>query len=638
MRDILGGNVMSEETKNELIRLLTSGNSIPDEYKEILFPTVNKEYELSYFGKMKREDILKDADGVFSIPLQKDKTFGAKKNKNEWENMLVFGDNLQLLKNIYENEDPIIKDKVKGKVKIIYIDPPFATEDEFKNKKGAKAYSDKVKGSQFIEFLRRRLILAREILSDDGSIFVHLDYRMSHYIKVILDEIFGKNNLRNEIIWTYTGPGSSKMKQFNRKHDTILWYTKTDTWIFNEDDIREEYKDPNQGLRKAFGADYSEEDVIKNREKGKIPEDWWYIPVIARQKIDGIERTGYPTEKPFKLLEKIIKTASSKGDIVMDFFGGSGMTAFAAEKLGRKWIVCDIGKLSIYTIQKRILNIKKSRSLTNPNKKYGKDFETFSTYQLGLYDLEKTLKLDWKDYKRFVSELFEFELKETKISGISFDGIKKNHYVKIWDFNKNKDSSIDEDYLKELHKNIGSRINGRIYIVAPSNNVDFLNDYFEINGIRYYFLKIPYQVIKELHKYPFQKMEQSKSINSVNNIDMAIGFHFIEQPDVESKIILHDSSLEIILSKFYSKTLVDNDGNEYKNFETLASIFIDKNYDGQNFIMTDYYFANDLKIIDDKITINLNKIGNSDVMIIYTDIFGNEFTEIKKGSGDLNER
>ena len=201
-----GGNVMSEETKNELIRLLTSGNSIPDEYKEILFPTVNKEYELSYFGKMKREDILKDADGVFSIPLQKDKTFGAKKNKNEWENMLVFGDNLQLLKNIYENEDPIIKDKVKGKVKIIYIDPPFATEDEFKNKKGAKAYSDKVKGSQFIEFLRRRLILAREILSDDGSIFVHLDYRMSHYIKVILDEIFGKNNLRNEIIWTYTGP------------------------------------------------------------------------------------------------------------------------------------------------------------------------------------------------------------------------------------------------------------------------------------------------------------------------------------------------------------------------------------------------------------------------------------------------
>ena len=625
---------MSEETRNELIRILTSGNSIPDEYKEIIFPTINREYELSYFGKMKKDDVLKDADGVFSIPLQKDKTFSANNSKSEWENMLVFGDNLQLLKNIYENEDPLIKDKIKGKVKIIYIDPPFATEDEFKNKKGAKAYSDKVKGSQFIEFLRRRLILAREILADDGSIFVHLDYRMSHYIKIILDEIFGKNNLRNEIIWTYAGPGSPKMKQFNRKHDTILWYTKTDTWIFNEDDIREEYKDPNQGLRKAFGADYSEEDVIKNREKGKIPEDWWYIPVIARQKIDGIERTGYPTEKPFKLLEKIIKTASSKGDIVMDFFGGSGMTAFAAEKLGRRWITCDIGKLSIYTIQKRILNIKNSKSIIDPNKKYEKNFEPFSTFQLGLYDLEKTLKLDWEDYKKFVSELFEFELKKSKISGITFDGIKKNHYVKIWDFNKNKDSSIDENYLNELHKNIGSKVNGRIYIVAPSNNVDFLNDYFEICGIRYYFLKIPYQVIKELHKYPFQKMEQSKSINSINNIDMAIGFHFIEQPDVESKIDLQKNSIEIILSKFYSKTLVDNEGNEYKNFETLAAIFVDKKYDGKNFMMTDYFFADDLKIIDNKIKINIEREEASDVMIIYTDVFGNEFTEIKKGSGE----
>ena len=628
---------MNEETRKELIRLLTSGDSIPDEYKDVLFPTINKEYELSYFGKMKREDILKDADGVFSIPLQKDKTFGIKNKENDWENMLVFGDNLQLLKNIYENEDPIIKDKLKGKIKLIYIDPPFATEDEFKNKKGAKAYSDKVKGSQFIEFLRRRLILAREILSDDGSIFVHLDYRMSHYIKIVLDEIFGKNNLRNEIIWTYTGPGSPNMKQFNRKHDTILWYTKTDKWIFNEDDIREEYKDPNQGLRKAFGADFSEEDIIKNREKGKIPEDWWYIPVIARQKIDGIERTGYPTEKPFRLLEKIIKTASSSDDIVMDFFGGSGMTAFAAEKLGRRWITCDIGKLSIYTIQKRLLKIKDSRSLTDPDRKYGETFKPFSTYQLGLYDLEKTLKLDWDDYKKFVSELFEFELKKTKISGILFDGIKKNNYVKIWDFNKNKDSSIDENYLNELHKNIANKINGRVYIVAPSNNVDFLNDYFEINGIRYYFLKIPYQVIKELHKFPFQKMEQSKSINSINNIDMAIGFHFIEQPDVDSKIILSSKSIEITLSKFYSKTIVDEDGNEYKNFETLASIFVDKNYDGKNFLMTDYYFANDLEIIDDKITINIEKDGNSDVMVIYTDIFGNEFIEIKKVSGESNE-
>lgn len=617
---------MTEETRNELIRLLTSGNNIPDEYKEILFPTINKEYELSYFGKMKKEDILKDADGTFAVPLQKNKTFIGDSFDDDWENMLIFGDNLQLLKTIYANEDLAIKNKIKGKVKLIYIDPPFATESEFASKKGAKAYSDKVKGADFIEFLRRRLIIAREILSEDGSIFVHLDWKMSHYIKIVLDEVFGKNNFRNEIIWTYTGPGSPGMKQFNRKHDVILWYSKTDNWIFNSDDIRIKSTVHVGGFNNEMDKNGSE----KYSSIGKIPEDWWNIAVAARRKIDNIERTGYPTEKPIQLVERIIKAVTKPGDIVFDFFAGSGTTGFVAEKLGRKWIMCDIGKLSYYTIQQRFLNIINSKSLIKSNEKYNKKNKTFSTYQLGLYDLEKTLKLDWENYKKFVSELFEFELKELKISGINFDGIKRNHYVKIWDFNRNKDSSVDENYLKELHKNIGSKVNGRIYIVAPSNNVDFLNDYFEICGIRYYFLKIPYQVIKELHKYPFQKMEQSRNINSINNIDMSIGFHFIEQPDVESRIELTNKNIRIVLNKFYSKTLADKDGNEYKNFETLAAIFVDKNYDGKNFLMTDYYFADDLKIIDDAITIDIERTNNSNVMIVYTDIFGNEFVEVKK--------
>ena len=618
---------MNEELRKELIRILQTGNDIPEDYKELIFPTINKEYELSYSGKMKKEDILRNEDGIPSVPLQKVKTFQGKKSFEGWENMLIFGDNMQLLKCIYQNEDPIIKDKIKGKVKLIYIDPPFATEDEFKNKTGAKAYMDKVKGASFIEFIRRRLILAKEILSEDGSIFVHLDYRMSHYVKMILDEVFGKNNLRNEIIWTYTGPGSPKMKQFNRKHDTILWYSKSESWIFNAEDIREEYKDPNQGLRRAFGKDYSEEDVLKNRERGKIPEDWWYIPVIARQKIDGVERTGYPTEKPYKLLEKIIKATTKPGDIVMDFFAGSGMTAFVSEKLGRRWIVCDIGKLSCYTIQKRILNISSAKSTNNTNKKYGKKYNTFSSYQLGLYDLEKTLKLNWNEYKKFVSELFEIELKPLKVGGITFDGKKRNYYVKIWNFNENKDSSIDEDYLKEISKSLHNKINGRIYIVAPSNNIDFLNDYYEVDGIRYYFLKIPYQVIKELHKIPFQIMKQSRNINNINNIDMSIGFHFIEQPDVESKVTYKDNKIKIELLKFYSKSLTDENGEEYENFDTLASIFIDTDYDGSNFKLTDYFFADDLKVNNNKISITMEKINASNIMIIYTDIFGNEFKE-----------
>ena len=155
---------------------------------------------------MRKEDVLAGEDGTFPVPLQIDRLFNQNNvylEYKDWKNMIVFGDNLQFLKTINENKDPLIKDKVKGKVKLIYIDPPFATQEEFQTKEGAKAYSDKKKGAEFLEFIRRRLILAKEILVPDGAIYVHLDQKMGHYVKVILDEVFGKNNIRNEIIWCY---------------------------------------------------------------------------------------------------------------------------------------------------------------------------------------------------------------------------------------------------------------------------------------------------------------------------------------------------------------------------------------------------------------------------------------------------
>ena len=197
---------LKEVDKQYLKDLIESGEQIPEDYKYVLFPNLQEEYELTYAGKMRKEDILAGEDGTLPVPLQVERVFNGKDHpafEDEWKNMIVFGDNLQFLKTINENKDPLIKDKVKGKVKLIYIDPPFATQDEFQNKDGAKAYSDKKKGAEFLEFIRRRLILAKEILSDDGAIYVHLDQKMGHYVKVILDEVFGKNNFRNEIIWCY---------------------------------------------------------------------------------------------------------------------------------------------------------------------------------------------------------------------------------------------------------------------------------------------------------------------------------------------------------------------------------------------------------------------------------------------------
>ncbi len=172
-------------------------------------------------------------------------------------------------------------------------------------------------------------------------------------MKLLLYEIFNKENLRNEIIWCYTGPGSPGMKQFNRKHDTIFWYTKSaNDWIFDKDAIRVESEVHSGG----FGEQMKAGDAGDYMEKGKIPEDWWEFAIAARYRIDGKKRVGYDTEKPYKLLERIIKTSSTEDSIVADFFGGSGVTAYMAEKLNRKWITSDFGKPSTFIIRKRLVD------------------------------------------------------------------------------------------------------------------------------------------------------------------------------------------------------------------------------------------------------------------------------------------
>ena len=221
---------LNNEIKKYLISLLESDRQIPEDYKYILFPNLQEEYELTYASKMRKEDVLAGEDGTLPVPLQLERVFNGDEHpafEDGWRNMIVFGDNLQFLKTIYENKDPIIKDKVKGKVKLIYIDPPFATQDEFQNKHGAKAYNDKKKGSEFLEFIRRRLILAKEILAGDGAIYVHLDEKMGHYVKIILDEIFGKHNFRNEIIWCYKTSLKTLRAKFGKNHDVIYFYAKS---------------------------------------------------------------------------------------------------------------------------------------------------------------------------------------------------------------------------------------------------------------------------------------------------------------------------------------------------------------------------------------------------------------------------
>lgn len=621
---------MDNNVRAELMKILASGKNIPETYKDIIFPTINKEYELSYAGKMRAEDVLSCKDGVYSMPLQVEKTFVTK--KNDWSNIICFGDNLQLLKTINENIDPIIKDKVKGKVKLIYIDPPFATESDFKNSKGVKAYSDKVKGTEFIEFLRKRLILAKEILAEDGSIYVHLDEKMSHYIKVVMDEVFGSNCFQREIVWRigWVSGYKTAAKNWIRNHDVILYYTKDpNNFIFNKEYI-------------PYPEDYVRRDGSKPSGKGVPIEDTWncssldILDSIQIMSFSG-EKTNYPTQKNENLIARIIKASTNPGDLIMDFFGGSGTTAAVAEKLDRKWITCDLGKLSYYTMQKRILNIENSKSILDPTKKYNKKPANFITCQLGLYDLNSVINLPWKQYVEFVSDLFEIKPKKNKINGIEFDGTRNLEPTLIWDFKKYKDVTIDENYINNLYLNISNKYEGNIYIVAPANCFDFIEDYYEINNNRFYFLKIPYQIIRELHNVPFKKMLQPNSKNNVNNIDESIGFHFIKQPTVQSKIVKNGDELTITISEFRSYYYKDEKGKILENFETLSALFIDYDYE-DTFIIDDVFFADEFKKENQKLLMKVNNenIGEK-VMLIYVDMYGNEFKEIIQLGGDSNE-
>ncbi|GAI23625.1 unnamed protein product, partial [marine sediment metagenome] len=238
---------LSKEQIKKIEELLKEGKPLPEDYKNIFFSEGKKEYELIYADKEREEDILAE---TMRVPLQPVKTScNDKKTKDGWTNKLIFGDNLQVLKELMY--DP----EVKGKVRLVYIDPPFATQQEFRGSQDQKAYQDKIAGAKFLEFLRKRLIFLREILADDGSIYVHLDWKKGHYVKVLMDEIFkGENHFLNEIIWHYKA-GAVGDKMFGRKHEVILRYGKDiSNTIFNPDSIRVPYEESTLGRLRYKGA------------------------------------------------------------------------------------------------------------------------------------------------------------------------------------------------------------------------------------------------------------------------------------------------------------------------------------------------------------------------------------------------
>lgn len=621
---------LSKQQKEKILRLVEKNEELPDGYKDLLFPNQKKEYELVYAGKERKEDIISE---TMAVPFQKIKTFG--ESKNGWTNKLIFGDNLQILKEIYNDQ----RDKdllgTKNKIKLIYIDPPFATKQDFM-KDGEKVYQDKVIGAEFLEFLRERLILAREILADDGSIYVHLDQKKGHYVKVLMDEIFGDNNFLNEIIWNKGFRGTESKKQYQQAHETIFLYTKQNGFIWNQ--VFSSYKDEDAGRYNKIDENGRYALIKRVRTNGSVYYGKTYFNVDGKKQNDVFdipvmastsnERLGYPTQKPEDLLKIIINASSNDGDIVMDFFAGSGTTLAVAEKLDRKWIGCDCGKLSIYTIQKRILNIGSSKKIGKKDEKYDKEPEAFTLYNAGLYDYGEIKKLPWNEYRNFALNLFEVRDEKHKLSGIELDGYRGSNHSIIFNHEKYKKSVLDYGYIDDLHKHLGSKISDKLFIIAPAGSVDFLEDYVERGNVRYYILRIPYSIINELHNRDFENIKQPIDEKDVNNTVEAVGFDFIQIPEVDCEYKNNKKELVIKIKKFKSR-IRSKKPIKYADKETLSMIMIDYNYDGEVFDLDKTYFAENLK--KDKYQIKFKAdLLDKKMMIIYMDIFGNEKREIKE--------
>lgn len=618
--------------------LISRGKALPADLKYALFPLERNEYELVYAGKEREEDIIASA---LAVPLQPVREFG-RPSEQSWRNQLIFGDNLQVLKTLLEmkRHGDLVNAHGQAGVQLVYIDPPFATDRDFAGGDDERAYRDKIVGAQFLEFLRRRLVLLRELLSDDGSIFVHLDSKKGHYAKVLLDEIFGERNFRNEIVWHYYNKMQGNIGRFASNHDVIFWYSKSSSFKFNR--LREPREAPKQQQKRVWDGKtkslkQARDDagkLIYYTETERTIDDVWRVPYIMPA--DRTQNLKYPTQKPESLLHRVIASASEEGDIVLDAFAGSGTTPAVAEKLGRRWIAVDSGKLSIYTMQKRLLSLRKEIG----NKGIAVDTKPFVLSNAGLYDFGKLRELPWNQWRFFALSLFGCVDDPHTVSGVALDGYRSGADVLVFDHTHNGGVVLDHGFVDDLHSQIGRTAGSDVFIIAPAASIVFLEDYIDKGDTRYYILRIPYSIINELHARPFEALRQPIDESQVNRTVDAVGFDFIKQPKVVCAYELNESSgearVEIRIERFESEALARGAAPR-ENRGSLAAVLVDFDYpyaeatgrdSAPPFVLDRVFYAGDLAESNWTLSFAAKELGDH-AMIVYLDVFGNEFTEVK---------
>jgi len=579
----------------------------------------------------------------------------------DWKNLLVWGDNKLVMSSL-------IKQGWAGKINLIYIDPPFFTGADFavRTKIGdeeiekepsiieERAYKDTWSGgiASYLKYMYERLVLMRELLAENGSIYVHLDWHVGHYVKVMMDEIFGYENFRNEVVWCYRTMQTTK-STWARKHDILLFYSKSSEFVFNLDEVLDPYPESYskrfkyideqgrkfmiRGKGGPFGVgqgDISIEDEQKYpqytyrqyMQKGSIPKDWWEIDMLNSM---DPERVQFDTQKPEALLKRIILASSNEGDLVTDFFCGSGTTLATAEKLGRRWIGCDLSKFAIQVTRKRLLDIHSSKDLLNEDKeKYDKPARPFELWNIGNYET-----VYWQErqdeYLAFMLKLYQSQ----PLTGFRYiHGRKGDRAVHIGPLNAPVTMEEVEKVVIECRAN-------------NFNKADILGWEwsYEVNELA--------KTLAEKNGVDI-KLVQIPSVNEIKSSLVGFDLNLLKVPDqtVEKELLKHVKFAEVAYLEIETKVKGDKLALKITDFQLsptaeLAEIAnrvrdsrelidywaIDWDYKGDTFHNQWQSFRTKKNPrVDYEAKHMYNEKGENQIMVKVVDVFGNDTNKVIK--------
>lgn len=461
-----------------------------------------------------------------------------------WTNKLIWGDNKLVISSLLNGPMRRAIEAVGG-LKLVYIDPPFAVGADFgfditvggdsvtkkQNVIEEIAYRDTWgRGiSSYLSMMYERLRLIHDLLANDGSIYVHCDWRVSSVIRLMLDDVFGKENLVNMIIWYYKNASRGKCKLAN-SHDNIFWYKKGENYKFNLSDILVPFESGMTEWRYNQGGQKG-----KEAPKGKTPDD---VITLAALNAMAQERIGYPTQKPEALLERIIKASSNEGDLVGDFFCGSGTTAAVAEKLGRKWITCDLGRFAIHTTRKRLIGVQ--RELCSA----GKDYRAFEVLNLGKYerqffmdDICKSIG-NIRNEEQYINLILEAYKAKRIDNAPLLHGIKGDRFVHIGAL----DMPVTQTRLGDLFEECRKQM-----VMA----VDVLGFEFEMGLTPQYIQKLKEQGVDFRLKYIPRDVFDRRAVER-NQV------HFYDVAYLDAQCKVANRSLTVSLSNFVSNYTQDD--------------------------------------------------------------------------------